>query len=241
MSNNNLVSAKNISDVAFLEAFNDVSLSNLAVLEKLNTDWTAIGVKLRSERLRLHTTVDRTGGKAGTFNAKPADALAQEALIWLKDGTIQMPPNGGVYVSLADRAANPTTTTATTAAPSSASAPAAAAPSMASPAMASSTPAPEATSLQAAPAADAVSFQVNIYNVQYTFTGATNEEAQDKVLHKLRELDFSQANFSVSSSRTPISLSGLRNGGSYTVSKQLKAAANEFTCDVIAMLSQRPA
>ena len=93
--------ASQINDQEFLTAYNDQSKSNLQVIEALNTDWTAVGVKLRSARVGLHTTVNRTGGKGGTFEIRP-EPLSLEAQIWKKHGIVQPQPNGP-YVTLADR------------------------------------------------------------------------------------------------------------------------------------------
>lgn len=100
MSNTALRGASSINDAEFLTAYNDASLTNAQMMEKLSTDWTAIGVKLRSERVRLHTTVTRTGGAKGEHAAKAVKDLAVEALIWQKDGTVQVNPKSGVYVPM---------------------------------------------------------------------------------------------------------------------------------------------
>ena len=121
--------ASKINDQEFLEAYNNEQLDNAGVIAALSTDWTAVGVKLRSGRVTLHTTVERTGGKGGTFT-KRGEPLALEAQIWIKHNIVQPQPNGP-YVTLADRlrdgkiaidgdlnvtevTATPATTTATT-------------------------------------------------------------------------------------------------------------------------------
>ena len=122
MSNTAIRGASSINDAEFLTAYNDASLTNAQMMEKLSTDWTAVGVKLRSERVRLHTTVTRTGGAKGEHAAKAVKDLAVEALIWQKDGTVQVNPKSGVYVPMNSATASAQQPATTAQAPAAATA-----------------------------------------------------------------------------------------------------------------------
>jgi hypothetical protein len=98
--------ASGIDNTTFLTKFNNAELSNEQLLITLDTDWSAIQVKLRSERLVLHTTRARLNGKTGTNT--PKDPISKEAEIWLATGVIQENPKQGKYVPLEIRIANGT-------------------------------------------------------------------------------------------------------------------------------------
>ena len=207
MSSSSIRGANSISDTEFLTAYNNEAFDNAAVLTALNTDWTAVGVKLRSERVKLHCTVLRTGGKAGTWTA--VDPLPTEARLWKETGAVRQKPERGAYVPLA-----------TTAAP----APAA---SVAVP-VASVAPAEAPTAAPTAAPTDApantVSFKAEIFGTVYEFEGATLDDALHALFLKLRELNFSKVQITDRSSGRPVGMNEIRSGGTYKFSKQLTAA-----------------
>ena len=229
--------ASQINDVEFLAAYNDKTKTNLQVIEALGTDWTAVGVKLRSARVTLHTTVERTGGKGGNFTVR-GEPLALEAQIWVKRGEVQPQPNGP-YTSLKDRidsgkitvdadliitaveAGTAPTTTAAAAAPvaSGTSEPAA------------TTPPTAAEVGSAAPAAEEFAFRAEIFGSSYRLAGPTKEDALHALFVKLQELNFSKV--AITEGGRAIGINDIRSGGSYKLAKQLTAAGEAPSQDQI--------
>ena len=208
MSSSSIRGANSISDTEFLTAYNNEAFDNAAVLSALNTDWTAIGVKLRSERVKLHCTVTRTGGKAGTWTA--VDPLPTEARLWKETGAVRQKPERGAYVPLA-------AASATLAAPvASLSAPPAPV------AFVAPTEAPTEAPT-AAPAAS-ISFKAEIFDTVYEFEGTTLDDALYALFLKLRELNFSKVQITDRSSGRPVGMNEIHSGGTYKFSKQLTAA-----------------
>lgn len=203
--------ANAISDAEFLAAYNNEAYNNAAVLTALNTDWTAIGVKLRSERVKLHCTVLRTGGKSGTWTA--VNPLPAEAQIWKETGAVRQKPERGSYVPLAATnalaaapAAVPTSTTLV-AAP-----------------VASVAPTEAPTAAPTVAPANTVSFKAEIFGTVYEFEGATLDDALHALFIKLRELNFSKVQITNRATGRPVGMNEIRSGGTYKFSKQLTAA-----------------
>lgn len=203
--------ASQIDDKEFLKYFNNENLSNEEVLDKLRTDWTAIGVKLRSVRLGLHTTVVREGGKKGT--ASKRDNLPLEAQIWVARGEIQ--PQAGVYVSLADRIAAGKITVGSDLVVREGGGVQQAAASTTS-----ATPA-----APAAPAAPTFAFTANMFGTEYRISGAGKDAAFHALFEKLRELNFSKVMITNAMTGSVVGIGDIQNGGSYKFTKQLTAAA----------------
>ena len=204
--------ASKINDQEFLEAYNNEQLDNAGVIAALSTDWTAVGVKLRSGRVTLHTTVERTGGKGGTFT-KRGEPLALEAQIWIKHNIVQPQPNGP-YVTLADRlrdgkiaidgdlvvtevTATPATTTATTS---------------------SQTETPKPVEF---------AFTAEIFGSNYRLAGATKEDALHALFTKLQELNFSKVSITNRRTGSAVGINDIQNGGEYKLAKQLTAANDD--------------
>ena len=235
--------ASQINDQEFLTAYNDQSKSNLQVIEALNTDWTAVGVKLRSARVGLHTTVNRTGGKGGSFEIRP-EPLSLEAQIWKKHGIVQPQPNGP-YVTLQERldkglitidgdlnvtAVETAATTAT----------------------ATSAPAETTTSAQTETAATTTSTQAEAPKVEFAFTaeifgsnyrlaGPTKEDALHALFVKLQELNFSKVAITDRRSGRAIGINDIQAGGEYRLAKQLTAAGGRPSDEDIADVMSRAA
>ena len=214
--------ASQINDQEFLTAYNDQSKSNLQVIEALNTDWTAVGVKLRSARVGLHTTVNRTGGKGGSFEIRP-EPLSLEAQIWQKHGIVQPQPNGP-YVTLQERldkglitidgdlnvtavetAATTTTAETTTSAQTETEA--------------------TTTSTQAEAPKVEFAFTAEIFGSNYRLAGPTKEDALHALFVKLQELNFSKVAITDRRSGRAIGINDIQAGGEYRLAKQLTAAA----------------
>ena len=237
--------ASQINDQEFLTAYNDQSKSNLQVIEALNTDWTAVGVKLRSARVGLHTTVNRTGGKGGSFEIRP-EPLSLEAQIWKKHGIVQPQPNGP-YVTLQERldkglitidsdlnvTAVETAATTTTA-------------------TATSAPAETTTSAQTETAATTTSTQAEAPKVEFAFTaeifgsnyrlaGPTKEDALHALFVKLQELNFSKVAITDRRSGRAIGINDIQAGGEYRLAKQLTAAGGRPSDEDIADVMSRAA
>ena len=237
--------ASQINDQEFLTAYNDQSKSNLQVIEALNTDWTAVGVKLRSARVGLHTTVNRTGGKGGSFEIRP-EPLSLEAQIWKKHGIVQPQPNGP-YVTLQERldkglitidsdlnvTAVETAATTTTA-------------------TATSAPAETTTSAQTETAATTTSTQAEAPKVEFAFTaeifgsnyrlaGPTKEDALHALFVKLQELNFSKVAITDRRSGRAIGINDIQAGGEYRLAKQLTAAGDRPSDEDIADVMSRAA
>ena len=235
--------ASQINDQEFLTAYNDQSKSNLQVIEALNTDWTAVGVKLRSARVGLHTTVNRTGGKGGSFEIRP-EPLSLEAQIWKKHGIVQPQPNGP-YVTLQERldkglitidgdlnvTAVETAATTTTA---------------------TSAPAETTTSVQTETAATTTSTQAEAPKVEFAFTaeifgsnyrlaGPTKEDALHALFVKLQELNFSKVAITDRRSGRAIGINDIQAGGEYRLAKQLTAAGGRPSDEDIADVMSRAA
>lgn len=232
--------ANAINDSEFLSAYNDKTKTNADVITALDTDWTAVGVKLRSERLKLHTLVRRAGGAKGTFTVIPEAELAIEARIWRETGVVQQNPQTGSYVPMTDTgeyrrtgdaaneagAAAPAATTATTTTEATASTASMSVGGATAAAPVDGTGTASAETPVAAPAASTkeVSFNVNIVGTSYKFSGPTIEDAQDGLFRKLRELDFAKVQISDARSGSPVGLQHFRDGGEYRITKQLTAA-----------------
>lgn len=218
--------ASQINDQEFLTAYNDQSKSNLQVIEALNTDWTAVGVKLRSARVGLHTTVNRTGGKGGTFEIRP-EPLSLEAQIWKKHGIVQPQPNGP-YVTLQERldrglitidgdlnvtaveaAAQTETTTATQTTASSTE----------------TTSQTATTSTQTEAPKVEFAFTAEIFGSNYRLAGPTKEDALHALFVKLQELNFSKVAITDRRSGRAIGINDIQAGGEYRLAKQLTAAS----------------
>ena len=225
---NSIRGASQINDQEFLAAYNDESKTNAQVIEALNSDWTAVGVKLRSARVTLHTTVERTGGKVGTFS-KRSEPLALEAQIWKKYGTVQPQPNGP-YVSLKERldagkiaidadlnvtevTAAPTASTTTTATTDTASSPA----GVIEQAGAGQQSTSGAT-------AEEFAFTAEIFGSNYRLAGDTKDDALHALFVKLQELNFSKVAITDMATGRAIGINDIRSGGCYKLNKQLTAA-----------------
>jgi hypothetical protein len=225
MSDNNIRGASQIGDAEFLTAYNNKQLDNAGVLAELRTDWTAVGVKLRSPRLTLHTTVNRTGGSKGSFDVR-AEPLAYEAQIWLKNGTIQQQPQGGGYVSLQDRINSGLITidadlnVVPVAAPAPTTAPA---PTEGQPALATGPTAATASTQQAAPE---FAFEAEIFGNNYRMSGPTKDDALHALFVKLQELNFSKVMITNRNTGGTVGINDIQNGGRYKLAKQLTAAGD---------------
>ncbi len=219
--------ASQINDQEFLSAYNDKSKTNAQVIEALNTDWTAVGVKLRSARVTLHTIVERTGGKAGTFTDR-SEPLALEAQIWQKHGIVQPQPNGP-YVSLKERldagkiaidgdlnvtevTAAQTTTAATEAATDQGTATTAAT-------------AENQTGTETAKTPE-FAFTAEIFGSNYRLAGPTKDDALHALFMKLQELNFSKVAITNKRTGGSIGINDIQNGGEYRLNKQLTAAGD---------------
>ena len=214
--------ASKINDQEFLEAYNNEQLDNAGVIAALSTDWTAVGVKLRSGRVTLHTTVERTGGKGGSFTKRP-DPLALEAQIWVKHKIVQPQPNGP-YVSLADRLSagkisidGDLNVTEITAAPVETS--------TATTTTSGAAAAPVVGSQTAAPAEFA--FTAEIFGSNYRLAGATKEDALHALFTKLQELNFSKVSITNRRTGGAVGINDIQNGGEYKLAKQLTAAGHD--------------
>ena len=235
--------ASQINDQEFLTAYNDQSKSNLQVIEALNTDWTAVGVKLRSARVGLHTTVNRTGGKGGSFEIRP-EPMSLEAQIWKKHGIVQPQPNGP-YVTLQERldrglitidgdlnvtaveTAVTTTSTTTTAAPAETAA--------------STETAAATTSTQAEAPKVEFAFTAEIFGSNYRLAGPTKEDALHALFVKLQELNFSKVAITDRRSGRAIGINDIQAGGEYRLAKQLTAAGDRPSDEDIADVMSRAA
>ena len=219
--------ASKINDQEFLEAYNNEQLDNAGVIAALSTDWTAVGVKLRSSRVTLHTTVERTGGKGGTFT-KRGEPLALEAQIWIKHNIVQPQPNGP-YVTLADRlrdgkiaidgdlnvtevTATPATTTATTTAETTSG---------------TTTTTATTSSQTETPKPVEFAFTAEIFGSNYRLAGATKEDALHALFTKLQELNFSKVSITNRRTGSAVGINDIQNGGEYKLAKQLTAANDD--------------
>ena len=232
--------ASQINDSEFLTAYNNKAFTtNSQVMDALNTDWTAVGVKLRSTRVQLHTIVNRTGGKSGGFIQRAE--LALEAKIWLKNGTVQVNPKSGPYISLAERVASgaisinletleigDATAASTTTTPV-----ATASTTTTSPADTVQSPVTENASVEQPTSsgptatrqvAPAFTFTANIFGQAYEMSGATKEDALHALFTKLQELNFSKVAITDTRSARAVGINDITNGGSYKLAKQLTAA-----------------
>lgn len=237
--------ASQINDQEFLTAYNDQSKSNLQVIEALTTDWTAVGVKLRSARVGLHTTVNRTGGKGGTFEIRP-EPLSLEAQIWKKHGIVQPQPNGP-YVTLQERLdkglitidgdlnVTAVETAATTTTATSASAPAETTTS------AQTETAATTTSTQAEAPKVEFAFTAEIFGSNYRLAGPTKEDALHALFVKLQELNFSKVAITDRRSGRAIGINDIQAGGEYRLAKQLTAAGGRPSDEDIADVMSRAA
>jgi len=90
MTDTTIRGANQITDAEFLAAYNDTTKTNAQVVEALQCgDWTAVGVKLRSERLQAHLTVERKGAIAKqTMRELSADELHAAAKLWKASGRV---------------------------------------------------------------------------------------------------------------------------------------------------------
>ena len=224
---NEIRGASKINDQEFLEAYNNEQLDNAGVIAALSTDWTAVGVKLRSGRVALHTTVERTGGKGGTFT-KRGEPLALEAQIWIKHNIVQPQPNGP-YVTLADRlrdgkiaidgdlnvtevTATPATTTATTTAETTSG---------------TTTTTATTSSQTETPKPVEFAFTAEIFGSNYRLAGATKEDALHALFTKLQELNFSKVSITNRRTGSAVGINDIQNGGEYKLAKQLTAANDD--------------
>ena len=231
--------ASQINDQEFLTAYNDQSKSNLQVIEALTTDWTAVGVKLRSARVGLHTTVNRTGGKGGSFEIRP-EPLSLEAQIWKKHGIVQPQPNGP-YVTLQERLdkglitidGDLNVTAVETAAAETAAATTAAPAETATPSTSTSTQA-EAPKVEFA-------FTAEIFGSNYRLAGPTKEDALHALFVKLQELNFSKVAITDRRSGRAIGINDIQAGGEYRLAKQLTAAGGRPSDEDIADVMSRAA
>ncbi len=197
-----------ITDVAFLAAYNDVNLTNEQVATQLETDWTTAKVKLRSTRISLHLTVKRDTAKSGGVpTLLPESELSLEAKQWLVDKTVQV-QGTGPYVPLADRTTSetPTETPAATGVPTTANAP-----------VTTSTPTGTVTEL-------AFSFTAEIFGTPYNITGPSRDAALNSLWAKLQEMNFSKIQITSQTGQV-ISVNDISNTGYYKFTKQLTAAA----------------
>lgn len=235
--------ASQINDQEFLTAYNDQSKSNLQVIEALNTDWTAVGVKLRSARVGLHTTVNRTGGKGGSFEIRP-EPLSLEAQIWKKHGIVQPQPNGP-YVTLQERLdkglitidgdLNVTAVETAAAASTTTSAPAETTTSTQTETAAAT------TSTQAEAPKVEFAFTAEIFGSNYRLAGPTKEDALHALFVKLQELNFSKVAITDRRSGRAIGINDIQAGGEYRLAKQLTAAGGRPSDEDIADVMSRAA
>jgi len=232
MATTNKRGANQIEDGEFLQAYNNPSLTNAQVLETLNTDWTAVGVKLRSERLQLHTTMKRTGAAKGVHLPKEQSEMAPEAIVWLANGTIQPKPVRGSYEPMTAVPAG-ISTTATAAPAPTATATSAPAPAQEQVAAQETAPAvaeskEEVPAAQEAPATTTSTqtyfFEAEILGTTYRFEGPDKDAAHDALYKKLREANFSKVQVSDRTTGRPVGLNEMVSGGKYKFSKQLTAA-----------------
>lgn len=235
--------ASQINDQEFLTAYNDQSKSNLQVIEALNTDWTAVGVKLRSARVGLHTTVNRTGGKGGSFEIRP-EPLSLEAQIWKKHGIVQPQPNGP-YVTLQERLdkglitidgdLNVTAVETAAATTTTTSAPAETTTST------QTETATATTSTQAEAPKVEFAFTAEIFGSNYRLAGPTKEDALHALFVKLQELNFSKVAITDRRSGRAIGINDIQAGGEYRLAKQLTAAGGRPSDEDIADVMSRAA
>ena len=237
--------ASQINDQEFLTAYNDQSKSNLQVIEALNTDWTAVGVKLRSARVGLHTTVNRTGGKGGSFEIRP-EPLSLEAQIWKKHGIVQPQPNGP-YMTLQERLdkdlitidgdlnVTAVETAATTTTATATSAPAETTTSAQTETVATT------TSTQAEAPKVEFAFTAEIFGSNYRLAGPTKEDALHALFVKLQELNFSKVAITDRRSGRAIGINDIQAGGEYRLAKQLTAAGGRPSDEDIADVMSRAA
>ncbi len=238
--------ASQINDQEFLTAYNDQSKSNLQVIEALNTDWTAVGVKLRSARVGLHTTVNRTGGKGGSFEIRP-EPLSLEAQIWKKHGIVQPQPNGP-YVTLQERLdkglitidgdlnVTAVETAATTSTTTSTQTETAAATTSTQTETAAAT-----TSTQTETPKVEFAFTAEIFGSNYRLAGPTKEDALHALFVKLQELNFSKVAITDRRSGRAIGINDIQAGGEYRLAKQLTAAGGRPSDEDIADVMSRAA
>lgn len=229
--------AAQINDVAFLEAYNNADLSNAEMLAQLETDWTAIGVKLRSARLKTHLLVERTGGANGTVTKLPKKSIKLEGHVWAAHKTVQPQPNGQ-YVTLAERVkaklikidketftvtevnpaeAKTASTTKTTATKSGVQ--------LKSGADHDASVNAETTASNGATttAADtAFRFTAKIYGNNHNIEGNTRKLAMQALFEKLQDVGFSKV--AVKRNGSVIDLADVRNGDTITIDRQLTAA-----------------
>ena len=234
--------ASKINDQEFLEAYNNEQLDNAGVIAALSTDWTAVGVKLRSSRVTLHTTVERTGGKGGTFT-KRGEPLALEAQIWIKHNIVQPQPNGP-YVTLADRlrdgkiaidgdlnvtevTATPATTTATTTAETTSGTTTTTATTTAETTSGTTTTTATTSSQTETPKPVEFAFTAEIFGSNYRLAGATKEDALHALFTKLQELNFSKVSITNRRTGSAVGINDIQNGGEYKLAKQLTAANDD--------------
>ena len=209
----NIRGASQITDTEFLAAYNDSTMGTAAVLELLETDWSAIGVKLRSTRVKLHTTVVRVGGAKGTVTPIPENELSLEAQLWKKTGEVQPQPNGP-YVTLEERGGIDNTNPPV---------PPKADPSKASVSNDIVNDKPATVTDKPAAKQDAFAFKAMLFSQDYQFSGPTKADAMHALMLKLQELNFSKVTITNSSGST-VGINDIVNGGNYRFSKQMTAA-----------------
>jgi hypothetical protein len=79
-----------ITDLEFVNAYNNPALNNTQVVQLLDSDgWIPIGVKLRGERVLAHLVVSRSGAMARQAHSLlPLAALQPAARRWLVTGEV---------------------------------------------------------------------------------------------------------------------------------------------------------
>lgn len=235
--------ACHLTDEEFLRVYNNTELDNAAMVAELNTDFANVGVKLRSLRVLLHTTLIRKGGVKGTSIA--VDPLELEARIWLKDGTIQTQPKGGSYMSLGERLRKGlitidddlNVTTVVMVGETTSAAPTVTAPIGAETAE-SDEAYPEKVDIaeelgarapSASGTAEAIdtefAFTANIFGSAYRLSGPDKDDALHALFTKLREMNFSKVMITNATNNQVVGINDIENGGSYKLARQPTAAS----------------
>ena len=235
-----LRTATQINDTEFLAAYNNKDLTNAQILAELNTSWDAIQVKNRSARLKAHQTVERSGGANGTHKALPKKQQRLEAQVWAAHGSVQPQPNGGAYITLADRikakkirvtaelvVEEVDASTSKTASTSKAAGSGKRAVDVKS----GVDHAKDVNARTNASAGGAVTteanakfaFKAKIYGEEFNFEAPTRKEAMNAMLEKVQEKGFTKV--VIKRGRTMIDLGSVTNGDSISVERQMSAAA----------------
>jgi hypothetical protein len=191
-----------ISNEEFLAAYNNPKLSNQQVIDKLNCDWSAVSVKLRSKTLTEACTVTRTGGAKGGIEGAPV-AVAKAP----KASTAKAPAAKPVKAAAKPAKAPAKPAKAKTAATETPA----------------KTPKAKAAPAAATAAAENVFFNVDIFSTNEVFRGVDIADVRQKFVNRLLALNFSKVQLSDANGRS-ISINEMVAGGRYKASRQLTAA-----------------